>query len=121
MQYTIANGETMTRTFATGDIILVKNGGTLADSVIPLGVASVTLESGSNLSGTIRTAKEITLSGSSAVNASAADLVLDISERKPENDLGIMISDLTLLICYLLLSDRNDLTYSDTLRSSYSF
>ena len=97
-EYIIANGETLSNQyFGYGDTILVQTGGTLNGAVIPYNVSSVTLEAGAALSGTIRTAKEITLSGSGAVDASGADLILDISDRKPENDLGIMISDLTLL------------------------
>ncbi len=86
MNYTIANGETLEDiTFGNGDIVTVQNGGTLSNVIIPKSVTSVTLENGAILNGGISTAKFITVSGS--VNASSADLDLNISTRTPEDGL----------------------------------
>ena len=86
MSYTIANGETLDDiTFGNGDIVTVQNGGTLSNAIIPKSVTSVTLENGAILDGGISTAKFITVSGS--VNASSADLDLNISTRTPEDGL----------------------------------
>ena len=129
--YIIANGQTLSnQNFGYGDTILVKNGGTLVDSVIPRDVVSVSLETGAILSGTIRTAKEVTTSGS--VNASSADLILDISDRKPEEPIMVsawsLLSSKTLTVAVDSNQDKgtyrlfgNASGYSGTITVAYSF
>lgn len=83
--YIIANGQTLADiTFAYGDTILVQDGGTLSNSVVPRIITSFTLEDDVILNGRIKFAKEFTVS--SSVDASEASLILDISERKPEDN-----------------------------------
>ena len=93
-EFIITNGETLADiSFGYGDSITIKKGGTLSNVVIPESVETVMLEDGAALTGVIKTAKEFTISGN--VNAAQADLILDISDRKPEET--IMVSDWSLL------------------------
>ena len=93
-EFIITNGETLADTsFGYGDSITIKKGGTLSNVVIPESVEIIMLEDGAAMTGIIKTAKELTIAGN--VNAAQADLILDISDRKPEEP--IMVSDWSLL------------------------
>ena len=110
MDYTIANGETLSNiTFGYGDIVTVQNGGTLSDAVIPKTVESVTLEDGAILTGSIRTAKEMTVGGT--VNAAEADLTLDISAHKPEDEIFLNSLFETQSISITVSNDQDKGTY----------
>ena len=86
----------------TGETVRVTSGGILQNTEIPWG-GTLVLEEGSILQGTVRVGADVLADGQ--VNASNANLELDISMRKEEY--GTLLSDLTLLAAssYTVLVD----------------